>query len=384
MQPGRSHSKLAFATIADPTAGYSQFNEHELGTVMRRHFPDVVNLGPLHRRPIHQLLFGMRKALARLAGVELMNFCEPWIADHYTDQLLRKARAAEVTFVFGLPTVPLAGLAGRLRYAFWQDAPVSGLLRLGHYMDRWATRSIKQWLDFDRRATLGAEVVFYSSPWAAQCAAEDYGASFNALHVVGIGPGIEAPSSESLALDREPGSPLRLLFYGRDWRRKGGDIAVDVVAELNRQGAAAHLTVCGPATTPPEVARSDSATFVPHVRKQYDGQVRLAELLRNTDFLLLPTRADCTPNAIAEAAAFGVPSVTTDVGGVRYMVRDGEGWVLSRDASARDIASAIASAASSDIPKVRRAARAAYETRLNWDVVGRSIAHVLPLRLDSE
>ena len=47
----------------------------------------------------------------------------------------------------------------------------------------------------------------------------------------------------------------------------------------------------------------------------------LSELLRTSHFLILPTRAECSAIVLCEAAAFGLPIVTTDTGGISTYVR---------------------------------------------------------------
>jgi len=49
----------------------------------------------------------------------------------------------------------------------------------------------------------------------------------------------------------------------------------------------------------------------------------VAELLRQADVALNPSTVDNMPNSVLEALACGVPVVSTDVGGVPYIVQDG-------------------------------------------------------------
>ena len=49
----------------------------------------------------------------------------------------------------------------------------------------------------------------------------------------------------------------------------------------------------------------------------------MAALYREADIMLNPSLADNMPNSVLESMASGVPVVSTDVGGVPYMVQDG-------------------------------------------------------------
>jgi glycosyltransferase involved in cell wall biosynthesis len=53
------------------------------------------------------------------------------------------------------------------------------------------------------------------------------------------------------------------------------------------------------------------------------GKDQLAELLRTSNFLIFPTRAECAGVVFSEASAFGLPIITSDTGGIATYVRQG-------------------------------------------------------------
>jgi glycosyltransferase involved in cell wall biosynthesis len=74
-------------------------------------------------------------------------------------------------------------------------------------------------------------------------------------------------------------------------------------------------------------------------RVRFSGRLdneRMAELYRDASCVLNPSTADNMPNSLLEAMASGVPVVTTDVGGIPYLVEDGTSALLvpPRDPSA--------------------------------------------------
>ena len=142
------------------------------------------------------------------------------------------------------------------------------------------------------------------------------------------GPALDDDSALSFekavqAVSARPKDRCRLLFIGTDWIRKGGDTALEVTRRLNSAGLATELIVVG--CEPPLDA--PLPLFVQVLgritRATPQGAAKLAKLFRTSHFLLLPTRADCSPLVLLEANAFALPSLTTDVGGIPEIVRAG-------------------------------------------------------------
>lgn len=120
--------------------------------------------------------------------------------------------------------------------------------------------------------------------------------------------------------EHAPSKSVRLLFIGGDFARKGGpellrwaretkakDWSLDIVTEENVQAPAGVQVHSG---------------FKPN-------DPRLMDLVRQSDLFVLPTRADMSPWVIAEAKASGKAIVTTTVGALPEMVRDGiDGWLI--------------------------------------------------------
>jgi glycosyltransferase involved in cell wall biosynthesis len=67
----------------------------------------------------------------------------------------------------------------------------------------------------------------------------------------------------------------------------------------------------------------------------------MAELYRQADIMLNPSLVDNTPNSVIEALASGVAVVSTNVGGVPYLVEDGRTALLVAPASPHEMADAV-------------------------------------------
>ena len=240
-------------------------------------------------------------------------------------------------------------------------------------------RSFDEMQAIQRLALKKADLLIYSSKWAARSAIEDYGTGPHKVYVVPFGANFETPPPRHLAFTRKKSGRCRLLFVGVNWRYKGGDIAFETLLKLEEMGIAAELIVCG--CIPPDTFSHKNMTVVPFLDKNDEQQYKeLEKLYMEADFLLLPTRNDCTPIVCCEANAFGLPVIITHTGGIPDIVRDGEnGFTLPYDARGDEYARVIADVYRDEqrYAELVRSSRAAFDDRLNWDVWGMAVKNIL-------
>ncbi len=167
------------------------------------------------------------------------------------------------------------------------------------------------------------------SEWAKASLVRDYGVDGRRVTILPPGtylsnypqPGQKGPRREG---------PLRLLFVGGDFKRKGGDLLLDVYRNHLRGKVELHLV------TGAEIESGDGI-FVYRGLRPHSPE--LLRLYRESDVFVLPTRADCLAVVLGEAMASELPIITTRVGAHAEAVDDGEsGFVLEADdaASLRD------------------------------------------------
>src|SRR6266516_6940124 len=240
----------------------------------------------------------------------------------------------------------------------------------------WSTHQANK---VEEMAYQNATVLLYSSYWAARSALEDYGIDPQKVHTIFFGANLDTIPSREMVLAKKKSERCRLLFMGVGWERKGGDIAFETLLELEKLGIQAELIVCG--CTPPKEVAHERMRIIPFLDKNDERQSKeIEKLYMMSDFLLLPTRADCTPFVFNEANAFGLPIITADTGGVPDIVSNGEnGYVLPYSAGSSEYAKIIADIYQDEqrYTALVQSSRAAFENRLNWDTWGRAVKDVL-------
>jgi glycosyltransferase involved in cell wall biosynthesis len=120
------------------------------------------------------------------------------------------------------------------------------------------------------------------------------------------------------------------------------ETALRAFAIVRQHSHGATLTIAGTGPDEPrlralaaELGLAEAVHFAGWLDR--DG---MAALYRSADVSLNPSRADNMPNSILEAMASGVPVVSTNVGGIPFMVEDGRTALLVRVGDADAMASA--------------------------------------------
>ena len=209
----------------------------------------------------------------------------------------------------------------------------------------------------------------FASDQIIDYAARDFGERIRAkTWVIPWGLNLESPPTRPQS--RTLSGPLNLLFVGRDWMRKGGPVALDILDDLRARGIDARLTVVG--CKPPEAVAHDFVRTYRFLNKQhwYDN-FRYRRLFRQAHLFLLPTTGDCNPMVVAEANAFSLPVLISDVGGIPTILKQGRnGFMFPAEADPTHYADKI-EALVTDPNTYAALATSSYDhyrDTLNWDV----------------
>lgn len=223
----------------------------------------------------------------------------------------------------------------------------------------------------EKSALEKAALVIAVSQWAADSMMRDYGISGNKIEVITCPPNFDVIPPVSDVLKKKEHDICGLLFVGVDWERKGGDIAADAVDWLNREGIRAKLFICG-CIPPRQYLRNSHIEVMGFLDKNTEeGGHKLQNVFLSSHFLILPTRAECFGQALAEASAFALPIITTNTGGIPSVVFDGQnGFLLDLNAKGSDFGKVIKELWEDTVryDALRSSARKVFEERLSSKV----------------
>lgn len=365
--------KIAFYCINDPLDKRSWSGiPYYLGQTLQRNVGDVDFLGPL---PVPWLLEkairGMMK-FSRNVMKKKYFFNYSLLKNYYASRYFkRKMKGKNYDFLIAPAAAPeLAFLNTDVPVVFFGDSTFKSysgtyktVFRDANPVSLWEGELL------EKRALKKSTLVVLTSQWAAQSAIDDYGVPAEKIEIIQMGANIDTPPDRKIIFKKEENKTLTLLFLSVDWERKGGSIAFDALVHLHGQGIQAKLIICG--CIPPPQYVHPYMEVIPFIDKNLPEDYKhFVQILSEIHFLILPTRADCSLLVAMESNAYGVPAITTNVGGVPDVVKDDiNGYCLPLAAGGAEYASVVKELFSNKerYHQLVRSSRQRFEDELNWD-----------------
>ncbi|KDA46846.1 glycosyltransferase family 4 protein [Ligilactobacillus animalis] len=233
--------------------------------------------------------------------------------------------------------------------------------------------------EIDQKALTRADKIILPSQWAYKSVQNDYDQPEGKLSLIPFGANMPDVKITPKTLTSKE---INILLVGVEWKRKGVDIALDIVAKLNENSLAGYhytLTIVG-LDKPSDFTQSD-VIFKGRLDKNDPAELSsLQAEYEQADLFLLPTQAEAAGIVFAEAAMYALPVFTYNTGGVSQYVLNGKtGYALPTSANSTDFVQQIEALVTDDTNyhNMSRKARDYYDTTLNWDAWADSVKSFL-------
>jgi glycosyltransferase involved in cell wall biosynthesis len=315
-----------------------------------------------------------QKFSKKKAAVEFLKGYAKYFSKQLEKELLKKK--VDLLFVPGAPQL-IAYCNTTIPIIYMADATFFQLQGYYPSFKDIARYNIEQGIALDKLALEKAAHCMLCSEWAKGSATHDYHIAANSITVAPLGANLDSVPA-SIEFKQPEDNTCRLFFLGVEWERKGGPLALETFFLLKKMGLDVRLTIAG--CSPPNYIQDKdddgNITVIPFINKDNKQEAALLNRLFSTsNFLLLPTRAECAGVAYSEASAFGIPCIATDTGGVSTYVEDGvNGFTLPHNAGAAVYAEKILQLFSDKekYMQLRISTRKKYDKELNWDAWGKT------------
>lgn len=372
----REIRRVAFVSVLDSTdinnwSGIFVYLHDALDSV----FPEVVRIGPLKsaREPV-----GIAR---RLASWTKKKDHPLWLTQASAKSMAYQVeeRLAELKpdAVFSVWHPPVAYLRTSLPIFMFQDSPFEVIQPLYEGMSHFTPKIMEEVRLVERMAAKRCTGIIETSEWAAREARKLWRLPEEKVAAIPFGANVVTSVSRGNIEEVIAGRSrevCRLLWLGKDWERKGGDIALEAARMLNERGTPTKLVVigCDLPGQPPD--------FVEHVgfidKRTPEGRQRLDEIMRASHALILPTKAEAFGIVYLEAAAFAMPSLAPDVMGVGSAVLDGRtGSLLPANSGPESYAEVVENwwTDRDGYAQLCRSAFDTYQKEFTWQQVGKRI-----------
>jgi len=369
--------KIAFLTSENPLDKRSWSGiYYRMFESLKNEFEEVIILGPI-KLPFIIFLLKIFQFLTWIFIHKKYNKGHSVILSKACSKIIQKKLKNNDFDAIFAPSASLliAYLKVDIPIFYYADATVN--LMIDYYISDLSKLSINESNLIERKAINNASFSIFSSAWAANDAIITYKANPDRVAVVKMGANIESAPKNIKLTEKLDQKVCNLLFLGVDWKRKGGDIVFETLLMLLKQGFDTQLIVCG--CIPP--VKHPNMIVHPFLNKNIERDYKIfTQLLDEAHFLFLPTRAECAGIVFCEAAANGIPSITTSTGGVtNYVINEINGYTLPLSSNADDYAQIIKKVFTNKelYTKLSKQSRKLYFEELNWEIWAKRIKEIL-------
>lgn len=353
-----------------------------ISKALKEQFEEFYYIGNLREK--YSTLFKFKTVISKyIFNKNYLRRREPIILRSYAHQVGEELSGVKIDIVFSPTTLPIAYLEIDRPIVFWTDATFAGMIDFYPNFSNLGEETVKNGNAMEKSALDRCRLAIYSSEWAAQTAINYYEIDPSKVKIVPFGANIHCNRNFGdirKIVNSRPSNKCKLLFLGVDWLRKGGDMAFKIAKELNKSGLETELTIagCQPTIEKPVPNFVRSLGFISKSTEK--GSKKINDLLAESHFLILPSRAEAFGIVFCEANSFGVPCLSTNVGGIPTVIKDGlNGKLFSKDANITEYCTYISNLFLnySQYKNLALSSFNEYQSRLNWSVAGHSVKKLL-------
>ncbi len=221
--------------------------------------------------------------------------------------------------------------------------------------------------------------VIYPTPWACSEAAVRFAVEKDKIKMIPFGANSYCKSSDEQVLvqiNQRTLDTVNFLFIGKDWDRKGGPLALEIVKQVNEGGIKATLNIIGSSPSIPAENQNQVNVIGYLSPANRNDRLKLETAFEQADFFLVPSHAECFGLVFAEAQSYGLPCISLNSHGIPGVVDHNKtGLLYDSTASATAIAQEIITLLKNRPTYIDMAvaARTKFKNELNWDQFGRKV-----------
>jgi Glycosyltransferase len=280
-------------------------------------------------------LNGFEKFLIKVLDIKINKFniirrydfskLEQFLVDHKAKKYLRKNP--------GVPIITLHDLGFYYEKLYWYgDADIASLMENKRSMptiveqysrcSHFSSHYLKERLELQMNMFRNAKRIFTMNQWLAEGIRRRTDINPNDVFYVGGGINLE-----TARIKNTQKSGNRILFVGRDFLRKGGDLVLSAFKVLRQNyGQEFELYIAGPEELSSDLL-SDGVVFLGDMDSE-----RLSDYFNLCDIFVMPSRYEAYGLVFIEALVYGLPCIGRNAFEMPYFIQDGvNGYLIDQD-----------------------------------------------------
>lgn len=331
-----------------------------------------------------KLLFKLKKIFYNnILSKEYIRHREPIVLKKFAREIEGKLKKIEYDIIFSFGSLPIAYIKSEKPIVFWTDATFAGLMNFYEDYSNLSIETMRKAGIIEQAALNNCTIAIFTSEWAKYTAINNYKVNPEKLKIISFGANIESKINANeieLIIAKRSENICKLLISGNNWKRKGGDESVRLASDLNKIGLKTELHIIG-VTPEIKMPYPDFIKYHGYLNKTNSTDSKLlTQIISDSHFLIHLAKADCTPHALNEANAYGVPCIASNVGGIPSIITNGKnGQLFSLDEPIDKITEYISKLMANydDYIKLAKSSFKEYEERLNWTVSAKKVKELL-------
>ena len=259
------------------------------------------------------------------------------------------------------------GIPFSRRLVTYEDMTVAQLARVERLAELLGTAAIKRWITAQAKSYEAAVGCCVASRWAADSIVSDYGVDPSKVEVVGFGR-----NYEPRPISRDWTHP-HFFFMGYDWERKNGPMVLRAFAHVKERVPDARLDVAG---GHPRIQMDGVVAHGPLDISEPRDRAHAESLFETATCFVMPSQFEPFGMVYVEAAAAGIPSIGTTVGGARDVIGE-DGGLLVDPSNEQALAEAMVAMCDPNRASTMGAAALKKSRFFTWRAVAERITRVL-------
>ncbi len=221
----------------------------------------------------------------------------------------------------------------------------------------------QEWISLERSAFETAAHICTRSNFVRKSILDDYRIPSGKVTVVGGGVNVPVLPEPVLRLENQIPT---VLFIGKDFYRKGGDVLLKAFAEAHNQVPVSRLFLVTADPVPPDLPQEGVAVIAP----TWDRKA-IANLYWRSDIFVLPSRLETWGDVLLEAMAFGLPCIGVAGEAMEEIIQNQKTGMLVPEGDITALVKALVRLLQDSALRrqIGQAARLQMETEFTWERV---------------